>query len=277
MSNDNNNNNIPNKLKEQIKEAAKLIESATNIVGFTGAGISAESGVPPFRGKGGIWERYDMNLLDIGRFRREPEESWKFIKEVFFNEMNDAKPNKAHIFLKKLEDANKLKAIITQNIDNLHQKAGSTNVIEFHGNTRFLVCMKCDKKFRVVRTNDEEMGSDASEGIEYRPELLKEEVPKCPICGNLLKPDFVFFGEPIPGDAYEASLKYMNETDLIIMVGTTGVIMPAALMPILGKRSGAKIIEINITPSQYTDEITDIFLEGKATVIADLLMKELGL
>ena len=230
-------------------KAAALIKNARFAVAFTGAGISVESGIPTFRGKDGLWSKYDPKILDIDYFQAHPKESWQTIKEIFYNYMGDhAKPNRAHRFLAKLENKGILKGVITQNIDNLHQEAGSQNVIEFHGTAQTLLCMQCGETY------------------DFRSFDLSQLPPLCPKCSGVLKPDFVFFKEPIPEKAYETSIELTQKADLYIIIGTTGEIMPASQIPYLAKQ--AHVIEINIEPSTYTSTITDLFLEDKATVAA---------
>ncbi len=239
------------------KKAADIIKNSKFPVAFTGAGISVESGIPPFRGPTGLWSKYDPKILDIDFFIQNPAESWKYIKKIFYDYMGNTQPNDAHKFLAWLENIGKLRGIITQNIDNLHQKAGSKNVIEFHGTASQMECIDCKRKF-------------PSDSIS-----LENLPPLCPECQGILKPDFVFFGEPIPPKAFEESIKLCENADCLIVVGTTGEIMPASQLPILAKQNGAKIIEINIEPSNYTNTITDIFLNDKATVASNKLKEKL--
>ncbi len=237
------------------KKAVEIIKNSKFTVAFTGAGISVESGIPPFRGPIGLWSKYDPKILDINFFMQNPAESWKYIKEIFYDYMQNVNPNKAHYFLAELEKNGILKGIITQNIDNLHQKAGSKNVIEFHGTASRLECIECKNKYPSENTS------------------LDNLPPLCPNCKGILKPDFVFFGEPIPADAFEKSIYLMENADTVLVIGTTGEIMPASELPYIAKSRGAKIIEINIEPSNYTNKITDIFLNDKATVAAEKLEK----
>jgi len=239
--------------------AAKYLNNSKVTVAFTGAGISVESGIPTFRGPNGLWSKYDPKILDIDYFLQNPKESWKYIKEIFYDYMQNVKPNDAHKCLANLEAKNKLKAIITQNIDNLHQLAGSKNVIEFHGTAQKLICMNCFKKYDISEIS------------------LDDLPPTCPKCWGLLKPDFVFFKEPIPKKALEESLKLAQMCDVMLVIGTTGEIQPASQIPIIAKQNGAKIIEINIEPSNYTNTITDIFLNDKATTACNNLKKEMEL
>ena len=238
-----------------IQEAKNLIKNSKHCVAFTGAGISVESGIPTFRGKGGIWLKENPQILDINYFKANPQIVWKKIIDNFYSPVKNAKPNKAHIALAEMEKLGFLKYIITQNIDNLHYVAGNKNIAEYHGNTRQLVCMKCGEIYNI-------------EDID-----LQNIPPVCNICGELLKPDFVFFGEPIPSQAAIISDEQAIKADIMLVIGTSGEVMPASLLPYLTKQSGGKIIEINTEKSKYTDEITDIFLQGKAGEILPLLIE----
>ncbi len=228
--------------------AAKWILESKFTVIFSGAGVSVESGIPPFRGKNGLWEKYNPIFLDKNYFKAHPKKSWNLINEIFYEFFGQAKPNEAHYIIAELEEKGLIKAIITQNIDNLHQVAGSKKVVEFHGTAQTLTCIKCKKK---VKSN----------------KFLNDLPPHCPKCGGLLKPDFVFFGEAIPQKAHEDSIKNAVLAELFILVGTTGEIMPASTIPYIAKDKGANFIEINVKPSNYTHTIVDIFLKGKATEV----------
>ncbi|MEA2041561.1 MAG: NAD-dependent deacylase [Bacteroidota bacterium] len=238
-----------------LKKAVQALDKAKHITAFTGAGISIESGVPPFRGEGGLWTKEDPKILEMNFFKSSPAESWKVIKKVFFNYFSEAKPNAAHLALAEMETHNKLNAVITQNIDNLHQEAGNKTVIEFHGNAQILSCMDCGEKVH------------ASDGI------LQTIPPKCSKCNGVLRPDFIFFGEPIPQDAYSLSVKEAENADVFILIGTSGVVVPAALIPQHAKQNGVTIIEINPERTAYTDSITDIFLKGKAGEIMSKIVE----
>ena len=237
-----------------IEKAAKIISNAKKLVAFTGAGISVESGIPPFRGDDGFWAQYDPIILDLNYYRNNPKESWPIIKELFFDFFGKAKPNLAHNGLATLESKGLLKAIITQNIDNLHQEAGNKEVYEFHGNSVQFVCIECGN-------------------IHKRKDIeLIEEPPICSDCGGLLKPDFIFFGEGIPEEAMQKSILAAQTADVLLIIGTTGEIMPASQLPNLSKQNNATIIEINIEKSKFTDSITDIFIQEKATKAISQIM-----
>jgi NAD-dependent deacetylase len=244
-------------MENLIREAAKLIKNSKQTGAFTGSGISVESGIPPFRGENGIWAKYDPQTLELHYFFNYPEESWKVIKKIFYDYFGAAKFNRAHEVLAILEQKGILKGVTTQNIDNLHQEAGSKTVYEFHGNSKKLICTGCRKHFEV----------DDS--------VFKKLPPYCLNCNGLLKPDFIFFGENIPMDAYQNSIKLSESSDVFLVIGTTGEVMPANQMPVNAKRAGAKIIEVNTEPSRFTSNITDIFLRGRASEVMDKLLSEI--
>jgi len=238
--------------------AARWISESRRAAAFTGAGISVESGIPTFRGPTGLWSRYDPKILDLGCFYEHPRESWEAIRKIFYDYMGaQARPNAAHRFLAELERRGKLQGVITQNIDNLHQEAGSRNVVEFHGTAQTLLCTEC---------------GDRSPFTEHDLSTLP---PRCKKCGGLLKPDFIFFGEAIPPQAYRDSMAMAEEADLLLVIGTTGEVMPASMIPYEAQK--ARIIEINVEPSAYTQHRTDLFLRAKATEAAKELAKRLGI
>jgi NAD-dependent deacetylase len=240
-----------------IDDAAEILKVANHVTAFTGAGISVESGIPPFRGATGLWSKYDPVILDIKYFRQNPEKSWKVIKEIFYDFFGEAKPNDAHFALAELEKIGIVKSVITQNIDNLHQEAGNKVVYEFHGTSNRIICDSCRKLYLAKET-----------------ELLSLP-PRCINCGGVLRPDFVFFGEPIPEPARTNSFNEAKTADVFLVIGTTGEIMPASLIPAQAKANGAKIIEINVEPTNFTSGITDLFLKGKATEVMNNLLQKI--
>jgi NAD-dependent deacetylase len=237
----------------QISKAAGALRRSRYAIAFTGAGISVESGIPPFRGESGIWNKYNPMMLELGYFFENPYQSWKVIREIFYAYFGDAKANKAHLALAKMEKKGLLRSIITQNIDNLHQQAGSKTVFEFHGNSQRLICTKCHADY-----------TPATIDLDHLP-------PICGACSGLIKPDFIFFGENIPFDAYQNSAEAAEKADVAIVIGSTGEVMPAAQMPFIAKQNGATIIEVNTEPSKFTYAITDFYLEGKATEVMEKL------
>ncbi len=242
---------------DKIRFAAEKIRHSHFTTAYTGAGISVESGIPPFRGKNGLWNIYDPKLFDLDYFSEHPDKCWPVIKEIFYDNFGNARPNKAHQVLAKMESQNFLQALITQNIDNLHYLAGNRNIIEYHGNSRKLISLDQKNIYNV---------SDID---------LNELPPRCPETGSILKPDFVFFGEAIPHNAYIDSIKAAGKTEVMLIIGTTGEVMPAGQIPVIAKQNGAFIIEINTETSNYTNAISDLFLKGKATRIMEELSSEL--
>ena len=249
--------NTNESLEEKIKRAAEMIKKSRHTTVFTGAGISVESGIPPFRGENGLWNKYDPQLADIDFFRRDPKTSWEFIKEVFYEGFGQAKPNDAHLRVAELEKMGLVKAVITQNVDNLHHEAGSKTVFEFHGTIRTLSCSTCKTQYEAKEI-----------AIDVVP-------PRCLVCMGVMRPDFVFFGEGIPREAMIPSFHEAQAADVFLVIGTTGEVMPACQIPIQAKENGAKIIEVNLDPSTFTFGVTDIFLQGKATDIMNRLTEDI--
>ncbi|HHW59102.1 MAG: NAD-dependent deacylase [Bacteroidales bacterium] len=244
-------------IEKNIEKAVDVLAKKDNIVAMTGSGISAASGLKTFRGKDGLWEEYNPQALEISYFYEHRAESWEWIYKLFFEPLQYAKPNPAHYALAELEKMNKLNAIITQNIDGLHQAAGSKNVIEFHGTTRNLICTKC--------------------GAEYSREQIdfSNLPPKCNNCGEILKPDFVFFGEMIPHKAAEYAYHHAMHCDAMMIIGTSGIVMPAADLPRVAKQNNAVLIEINLEQNNSKIFIPDIFIQGDATVILPKIVDKL--
>ncbi|GAF05117.1 SIR2 family NAD-dependent protein deacylase [Saccharicrinis fermentans] len=194
--------------------------------------------------------------MELDYFLSNPTSSWNAIREIFYDFFTDAKPNQAHIVLAQLEALGVIKCVVTQNIDDLHFKAGSQEVYEFHGNSQQLKCTQCGYTETASAAN------------------LKENPPACKKCGGLLKPDFVFFGEGIPTVAYEKSFEAARKADVVLVIGSTGEVMPACNVPYEAKRNGATIIEINPTESNFTQQITDIHVKMKAGEAMDLIGKK---
>ena len=239
---------------EKIERAANIIRKAKYLVAFTGAGISVESGIPPFRGENGLWNRFDPIFLEIEYFRTKPLQSWKRIKEIFYDSLCDAEPNMAHEVLAKMEKRSFLESVITQNIDHLHQKAGNRYVYELHGTYKQLVCTECGSEYDMSFAD-----------LNFLP-------PTCFVCKGILKPNMVFFNEPIPQFALKRSFEEVQKADVLLIIGTNAEVLPAADIPVAAKNHGAKIIEINIEETHFTREITDIFIREKAGVA----MKKIG-
>jgi len=232
-------------MDELIEEAARIILGSKLTLALTGAGISVESGIPDFRSRGGLWDRFDPEEYGtIYAFRKDPEKVWKMLKEME-ETLDRARPNQAHVGLAELESMGLLQCVSTQNVDNLHQEAGSRDVIEYHGNSRSLTCLWCNRKF----------GYEEKRG---------EYPPRC-TCGKILKPDVIFFGETIPFEAMERSSQLASACQALLIVGTSALVSPFNILPRQAKQAGARIIEINLERTVLTDHITDIFLQGKAS------------
>ncbi len=243
-----------------IARAAKIIHTSKNMIALTGAGISTESGIPDFRSAGGLWEKYDPAVYaTIQAFHEMPERVWEMIFDMADLTLN-ARPNPGHESLAELERMNLLKGIITQNIDNLHQAAGNINVVEFHGNVSRLECLRCGGTY-----GHEEFGALMT---------AKKAPPRCPACGVILKPMVIFFGEMIPRDAMARSQDLAESADVVLVVGTSAVVYPAAGIPIIAKQNGAAIIECNIEETVLTRSATDVFIEGMCgTTLPELVRR----
>lgn len=241
-------------MEETVKKAARTICQSTKTIALTGAGISVESGIPDFRSSGGLWERFNpIEYGTIGAFQANPEKVWQMLQEVS-NLLASARPNPAHTGLGRLQELGLLHTIITQNVDYLHQEGGATRVIEYHGNAKTLACLWCSQRY-----NSDELGGQIP--------------PKCS-CGKILKPDMVFFGEPIPIKALEESFELASSCKALLIVGTSGEVAPANTIPETAKRAGATIIEVNVEPTVLTEYLTDIFLQGKASEVVGKLVSE---
>ncbi len=239
-------------MEAKLDEAARLLAVRRRAVALTGAGISVESGIPDFRSRGGLWERFDpAEYATIQAFRANPPKVWKMLAEME-SVLDAARPNPAHETLARLEEAGIVQGVITQNIDGLHQAAGSRRVVEFHGSHRTLSCLACG-------------------GRVDREEARRRGVPPACECGSVLKPDVVFFGEPIPEEALREAYRLAASCRVMLVVGTSAEVAPANQMPWIAKQAGAAVIEVNLEPTHLTGSITDVFLQGKAgRVLRDL-------
>jgi len=244
-------------MDDLIKKAADDLAAAGKVTALTGAGISTESGIPPFRGKGGLWERFDpMEIAHIDALTRDPARVWRILVKEMKTIVDTAAPNDGHRGLAKLEEMGKLDTVITQNIDGLHQAAGNSDVIEFHGTFAWQRCMDCSRKYPTQ-------------------EVDVSQIPPLCICGGILRPDVVFFGEMIPQDALWRSRQVASDCDMMLVVGTSAVVQPAALMPVIAKEGGAKVVEINPERTPLTDEISDYLIMGGAGEVMNQIIEKL--
>ncbi|MCS7119184.1 MAG: NAD-dependent deacylase [Archaeoglobaceae archaeon] len=250
---------------ELIKKVARDLLESKYAIAFTGAGISTESGIPDFRGPFGIWKRdpeAERRAYKVyTKFLKDPREYWIEVqKSTIYPIIDKALPNSAHRALSELEELGKIMCIITQNIDGLHHKAGSKNVIEFHGSVSKLRCICCGSRF------------DKKEFINL---IESGRVPKCKICENFLKLDVVHFNEPIPPDIYIRSFNEVMRCDLMLVCGTSAVVYPAAELPRIAKRYGAKVIEINLEETTLTFEgVSDYIIKGRVGEILPKIAEE---
>ncbi len=233
-------------MNTQIQQAARALSSAGTTVALTGAGISVESGIPPFRGKGGLWEKIDpMKYAHIDAYEKDPGKVWEVLFCGLKDVLDKASPNAGHLGLSQLERMGLLQTVVTQNIDGLHQQAGSKDVIEFHGTFASQRCMRCG-------------GTTDSRSLS-----MDQLPPKC-ACGGILRPDVVMFGELIPMDALQRAQMMASTCDVMMVVGTSATVEPAAYLPVIAKRAGATIIEVNPESTPLTRQVTDIALLGEA-------------
>ena len=243
-------------LKSEIKKAKELVINAEKISAFTGAGISVDSGIPDFRSEGGLWKRYDpLEYATLESFMRDPTKFWTMGRELA-ETIITAEPNAAHLALMKLESQGKLTGVITLNIDNLHQSAGNKKVIELHGNYLCAHCIECKTEY---------FGKKVHESV-----ARGEIPPKCEKCGGILKSEAILFGEPLPKESMAKAVELCRNTDLMIVIGTSLTVYPAAFLPQLAKNAGAKVILINIEGANK-DDVADVVLRGRATEILPMI------
>ncbi len=230
--------------------------SAESVAVLTGAGVSAESGVPTFRGENGVWKKFKSEeLANFDAFMRNPELVWEWYrhrKEI----IAAIQPNAGHYALADLEKHYRRFSIITQNIDNLHRRAGSKEVYELHGNIERNYCISCRKQFP-----NQEI-------------LSKPGIPRCSDCDGLIRPDVVWFGELLPPDVWDAAAEAAAHADVFFSIGTSAIVYPAASLPIMAKHAGAYLVEINPDPTPITDS-ADEFIGGKSGEILPQLLQEI--
>ena len=255
---------LTRELGKGIQQAASIIASSSHAIALAGAGMSVESGIPPFRGPGGLWTRYGgAPSLSFQGFMEDPKGWWKrrLRDEVepgnstyeLKTAADRALPNPGHYALAELERLGLLRYIITQNVDNLHYRAGSVSVVEIHGNRTKLRCLSCG--IRLVRN-------------EFP---IVEPPPLCPKCGGFIKLDSVMFGEPIPRDVLETCVEQTDGCDCMLMVGTSGTVQPAASQPLAARDRGASLIEINPYETALT-ATANVVLSGSSGEILPSLV-----
>ena len=247
--------------EQQLGIAAEIVASSSHLIALVGAGLSKESGIPTFRGGDGLWDKHGEPPMDgYQRFLADPAEWWaqrlaeQSKMSEFSQAIEDARPNAGHIAMAEMERAGLLQHIITQNIDDLHQQAGSIAITEIHGNRTKQRCIECSRRWK-----REEFVSDAMP-------------PHCPDCDGLVKNDTVMFGEPIPQDALEACFREARLADAVLLVGTSAVVYPAAEFPVIAYRNGARLIEVNPQETPLS-EICSAVLRGSSGEALPLLLE----
>lgn len=229
---------------DAIRKAAEILAGASHAIALTGAGVSTASGIPDFRGPRGLWRLVDPELFSIDYFHADPLTVWRHYASLY-RAIRGARPNPSHYALSGLEAMGVVKAVITQNIDGLHQKAGSRRVVELHGNAFRARCTSCGAVY----------------GIEWALEQLAGGTPRCSRCGGLLKPDVVFFGEPLPMAALNEALRLAFQSDAILVAGSSLAVSPANRIPVIVKRRGGKLVIVNMGATMLDGE-ADVKIEG---------------
>lgn len=247
----------------KIEVVSNIILQSKQIVVFTGAGISTESGIPDFRSPGGIWDRFDPNEFSYQNFLASEaarEKYWQFSKSLW-PIIAEAKPNRGHYAIAELYRLGKLDCVITQNIDGLHQKSGvpEEKVIELHGTLKWVICLKCGRRY-------------PRQQIQSRLES-GEKVPRCDSCGGIMKPTTISFGQPMPErETHEARMRSAT-CDLFLVAGSSLVVYPAAHMPLVAKSNGAKLVIINLTPTPH-DRYADVVIYEKTGQVLPQIVEQ---
>ncbi len=242
---------------DEYLQALKNAVRRGGVVAFTGAGISEESGIPTYRGSGGFWTKYDPDkYASVNYFYQDPSYYWSFFRDTRGPLIHNALPNPAHKALAEMEKRGYLTAVITQNIDGLHQAAGSKKVIELHGSTRKFYCIGCKKRFTLQQ-------AEAA--------LDKNLPPLCDACGEVIRPDVVFFGEKLPAGALEEAFSLAGECSLLLVVGSSLVVYPAAQVPSVARQAGAKLAVVNKDPTPMDEQADWVFHQKAGILLPELL------
>ena len=264
-------------MDKALASLAGKIARSKKVVAFTGSGISAESGIPTFRGEGGVWETYNPGLYAnipglLGMFFLKPSKVHAFSRDVL-STFVEAEPNPAHKALARLEELGHLRAVITQNIDDLHERAGNRKVIKLHGDLFRLRCLRCKARSPLLH-EELVLAIKTLEGV--RPtrrhlfRAFRRLLPPCPHCGGTTRPDVVFFGESLPRDDLAEAYAASENCEIMLVVGTSGVVYPAASLPQLAARKGALLAEFSMEPTEMTG-ICHMHFQGEAGNIMNTL------
>ena len=256
-------------MEDKLKQVARWIAASKRVIVFSGAGLSTESGIPDFRSPGGVWDRYNPEDFYFQNFlasETSREKYWRMATEMY-EPIRMAQPNQAHLAIAELENLGKLDCVITQNIDGLHFKAGNSEerVIQLHGTATFVSCLSCKKRF-----DRDEIQERIKKG---------EKAPRCDNCDGLLKPATISFGQSMPEKETEEAYHRSSLCDLFLVIGSSLVVQPAASMPLIAKRNGAKLVILNRDPTPY-DDMADLIIHGQAgpamASILEYVKRELG-
>jgi NAD-dependent deacetylase len=247
-------------VEQQVRELAALVRDEQPCVVLTGAGISTESGIPDFRSPSGIWERYDpMEYATIAAFRRDPVEVWSFYA-LRFAALTSAEPNAGHLALAELQRRGLVDAVVTQNIDGLHERAGSPDVVEVHGSIRIACCLDCGERVPLAQVVS---------SLEEHP------APPCPSCGAILKPDVVMFGELLPADAIDRAFELARGAGLLLVVGSSLEVYPIAALPLETVGAGGALAIVNHGPTPY-DNLAGVRIDAGAGEVLAAVAAELA-
>ncbi|MGA1872758.1 MAG: Sir2 family NAD-dependent protein deacetylase [Thermoplasmatota archaeon] len=238
---------IPDDVMSQARKAAEVLAPRLPAMVVTGAGISVESNIPPFRGPNGLWERYDpYEYGHIDTFIKDPYRTWKMLREIIDGSIN-AEPNEAHLAISRMEERGWVRPVVTQNVDGLHALAGTRDLLEVHGNARSIYCPGCGRKEAIDRTSWPRFRIDCT-------------------CGSVKRPDIVFFGEQLPEKEIQMAFQKAYEGVDLIVVGTSGLIHPVAMIPGVAKSQGGRIVEVNTERGEGSMVNADVLVRSVATV-----------
>ena len=248
-------------MEDKLKQAARWIVASKKVIVFSGAGLSTESGIPDFRSPGGVWDRYNPEDFYFQNFlasETSREKYWQMATEMY-EPIKMAQPNQAHLAIAELEELGKLDCVITQNIDGLHFKAGNSEekVIQLHGTAIFVSCLSCQKRY-----DRDEIQEQIKKG---------QRAPRCNDCGGLLKPATISFGQSMPEKETQEAYHRASLCDLFIVIGSSLVVQPAASMPLVAKRNGARLVIINRDPTPYDDMADPVIHDQAGSTMATIL------
>lgn len=238
----------------EVTTLRNLLKTSFRIVIFTGAGISTESGVSDYRSQGGLWKKYQPVTIQEFLADEEKRREYWIRKKEMFSQIREAKPNLGHLAIATIEKRAEWAGLITQNIDGFHQLAGSLNILEIHGTNREAVCLNCEKNFPFEQIHDRL--------------LAGEEIPFCEICGGLLKPNTISFGQALDQKVLNQAMDWAGHCDLMLAIGSTLIVEPAASLPRIASEAGATLVILNKDPTPL-DDIANLVIHAPAGEFLD--------